>query len=181
MNIILYLLQIIQYLYQQNCFLIQFICKYIPLKQWAFDDSHSPEYQKFKTDELPKILCVYRRRDLHQSSRYQKFIWSIMDAASRSIIGYHISDNRGGGPCILAMRQAFLYLKELPKNFKFIADGYSAYPLATQQFDLESKGKFKFDISQVIGLTNDDEVSKKHRPYKQMILQLQKTEQLNCS
>ena len=57
MNIILYLLQTIQYLYQQNCFLIQFICKYIPLKQWAFDDSHSPEYQKFKTDELPKIIC----------------------------------------------------------------------------------------------------------------------------
>ena len=57
MNIILYLLQTIQYLYQQNCFLIQFICKYIPLRQWAFDDSHSPEYQKFKTDALPKIIC----------------------------------------------------------------------------------------------------------------------------
>ena len=57
MNIILYLLQTIQYLYQQNCFLIQFICKYIPLKQWAFDDSHSPEYQKFKTDVLPKVIC----------------------------------------------------------------------------------------------------------------------------
>ena len=60
MNIILYLLQIIQYLYQQNCFLIQFICKYIPLKQWAFDDFHSPEYQKFKTDELPKIIKKHR-------------------------------------------------------------------------------------------------------------------------
>ena len=44
MNIILYLLQIIQYLYQQNIWLINFICKYIPLKQWAFDDAHSPKY-----------------------------------------------------------------------------------------------------------------------------------------
>ena len=61
MNIILYLLQIIQYLYQQNCWLINFICKYIPLKQWAFDDSHSPKYQKLKTDELPKI--IYRKQD----------------------------------------------------------------------------------------------------------------------
>ena len=103
------------------------------------------------------------------------FIWFIMDAASRSIIGYRVSDNRGVGPCILAMRQAFLHLKELPKNFKFIADGYSAYPLAAQQFDLESKGKFKFNITQVIGLTNDDEVSKKHRPYKQMIERLNRT------
>lgn len=58
MNIILYLLQLIQQLYQQNCFLINFICKYIPLKQWAFDDSHSPKYQKFKIDQLPLILNV---------------------------------------------------------------------------------------------------------------------------
>ena len=58
MNIILYLLQLIQQLYQQNCFLINFICKYIPLKQWAFDDSHSPKYQKFKIDQLPLIQNV---------------------------------------------------------------------------------------------------------------------------
>ncbi len=56
MDIILYLLQVIQDLYQQNCWLILFICKYIPLKQWAFDDSHSPKYQKFRIDELPKII-----------------------------------------------------------------------------------------------------------------------------
>ena len=55
MDIILYLLSIIQYLYQQNCWLINLICRYIPLKQWAFDDSHSPKYQKFKVDELPLI------------------------------------------------------------------------------------------------------------------------------
>lgn len=33
-----------------------FIAKYIPLKQWAFEDSHSPEYQKFKVDKLPKLF-----------------------------------------------------------------------------------------------------------------------------
>lgn len=400
MNIILYLLQIIQYLYQQNCFLIKFICKYIPLRQWAFDDSHSPEYQKFKTDSLPKIIChkqdwdwndllayyqlryhktlkpvarrkecdipedclcpccnapmpylyrnngkkgqilckvcqtafspeenrfhkqytlkcphcshalvhkkdrkhfivhkcvnpkcsyylhnlskvkpgkqkseyklhyiyreftvdffrmdlnslpknasslKFRKHDSHvmslcltmhvnlqlsfrktalalkdlygieishqQVANYCKtaalvvkpfvdnynypkssvftadetyikvrgikgFIWFIMDAASRSIIGYQVSDNRGVGPCILAMRQAFQHMKELPVKFKFIADGYSAYPLAAQQFLHEFGSKFQFDITQVIGLTNDDEVSKKYRPYKQMIERLNRT------
>jgi transposase-like protein len=103
------------------------------------------------------------------------YIWFIMDAASRSIIGYQVSDNRGVGPCILAMRMAFRNLKELPKNFKFIADGYSAYPLAAQQFFHEFGDKFKFDITQVIGLTNDDEVSKQFRPYKQMIERLNRT------
>lgn len=58
MNIIQYLLSIIQYLYQQNCWLINFICRYIPLKQWAFDDSHSPKYQKFTVDELPESKSI---------------------------------------------------------------------------------------------------------------------------
>ena len=52
MDIILHLLYTIQVLYQQNCWLLQFICRYLPLKQWAFDDSHSPRYQKYKVDEL---------------------------------------------------------------------------------------------------------------------------------
>ena len=61
MDIILYLLQLIQQLYQQNCWLINFICRYIPLKQWAYEDSHSPKYQKFKIDKLPRI--VYHHQD----------------------------------------------------------------------------------------------------------------------
>ena len=407
MDIILYLLHTIQYLYQQNCFLISFICKYIPLRQWAFDDSHSPKYQKFKIDELPlilhdiepwsyldfmqylewrykdsfkpikpvrrrsecdisddckcprcnapkpylyknngskgQILCkvcqnrfspeenrctklklrcphcthtlvpkkdrkhfvvhkcvnpkcpyylhnlkkvdkndlkenhgknkyklhyIYRefqidffKMDLNSlpknasSLKFSKFdsnvmslcltlhinlglslrktsqalkdlynisishqqianycktaaicikpfvdnydynpgkvltadetyikirgikgyIWFIMDAASRSILGYQVSDNRSVGPCILAMRMALMHFKELPERFKFIADGYSAYPLAAQQFFREYGEKFKFSITQVIGLTNDDEVSKEFRPFKQMIERLNRT------
>lgn len=54
-NIMLYLLKIIQEQYQQICWLILFICRYIPLKQWAHDELHSPKYQKFLTDELPVI------------------------------------------------------------------------------------------------------------------------------
>lgn len=403
MNIILYLLGIIQYLYQMNSWLLSFICRYIPLKQWAFDDSHSPKYQKFKVDKLPVIktfikqdwqflleyylwkykkplkpvqrrngktipedticpLCgaphqfiydnnggngqyqckvcgqtfcsgesvttpfrlacphcghslvpkkdrkffrihkcinkkcpyylhnlskvdakdlnkdygkckyklhyIYREftvdffamdlnslpknasslkfskhnayvmslcltlrinlglslrktsqalNDLYgisishqQIANYCKtaavcikpfvdhynyktgdtftadetyikvrgikaYIWFIMDAASRSIIGYRVSDNRSVGPCILAMRMAFRHLRELPKNFKFIADGYSAYPLAAMEFAQKFKESFKFSITQVIGLTNDDAVSKEFRPYKQMIERLNRT------
>ena len=104
------------------------------------------------------------------------YIWFIMDAAKRSIIGYRISDNRGVGPCILSMRMAFKHFKEkLPGHFKFIADGYSAYPLAAQQFFREFGENFKFNVTQVIGLTNDDEVSAKYRPYKQMIERLNRT------
>lgn len=56
MDIILYLLNYINYQRKIIGQLLNFICRYIPLKQWAFDDSHSPKYHKFKIDELPKIL-----------------------------------------------------------------------------------------------------------------------------
>ena len=56
MDIILYLLNYINYQRKIIGQLLNFICRYIPLKQWAFDDSHSPKYQKFKVDKLPKII-----------------------------------------------------------------------------------------------------------------------------
>lgn len=46
-----------------------FICKYVPLKQWAYDDSHSPKYQKFKIDELPKII-FYEKWDYREYIPY---------------------------------------------------------------------------------------------------------------
>ncbi|MFR1904959.1 MAG: hypothetical protein ACLS28_03865 [Clostridium neonatale] len=59
------------------------------------------------------------------------------------------------------------------KKLKFIADGYSAYPLAKQQFELESD--IKFDLTQVIDLTNDDPVSEDHRWIKQVVECLNRT------
>lgn len=103
------------------------------------------------------------------------YLWLIIDAATRSILGYQVSDNRSVGPCILAMRMAFRHFKELPEKFRFIADGYTAYPLAAQQFFLEFGEVFRFNITQVIGLTNDDAVSKEFRPFKQMIERLNRT------
>ena len=75
MSIILYLLQIINDLYQQNAWLIQYMCKYLPLKQWAYDDSHSPKYQKFKTDELPKI--VYTKQDWNWKDLNKYYTWRL--------------------------------------------------------------------------------------------------------
>lgn len=72
------------------------------------------------------------------------------------------------------MRMTFDKFKEFPsKTLKFIADGYSAYPLAAQQFKL--KKNWDIFITQVIGLTNDDEVSKEFRPFKQIVERLSRT------
>lgn len=101
------------------------------------------------------------------------YIWLIMDAVSRSIIGYQVSDTRSVGPCILTMRMALDKFKKLPENLTFVADGYSAYPLAAQQF-LRAIN-YSFTITQVIGLTNDDPVSKEFRPFKQRIERVNRT------
>jgi transposase-like protein len=103
------------------------------------------------------------------------YIWFIMDAVSKSILGYQVSDNRGVGPCILAMRMAFKGIRKLSENFRFIADGYSAYPLAAQQFSLRKENPLNFEITPVIGLTNDDVVSKTFRPFKQVVERLNRT------
>lgn len=102
------------------------------------------------------------------------YVWIVMDACKKSILGYQVSDTRAVGPCILAMRMAFDKFQIFPgKMLKFIADGYSAYPLAKQQFELEENKIF--DLTQVIGLTNDDAVSKEYRWVKQVVERLNRT------
>ena len=78
------------------------------------------------------------------------YVWIVMVACKKSILGYQVSDTRSVGPCILAMRMAFDKFKNFPnKTLKFIADGYSAYPLAKQQFELEEEKIF--DLTHVTG------------------------------
>ena len=71
------------------------------------------------------------------------------------VIKYDIRDTV---PCILTMRMAFEKFKCFHgKVLNFIADGYSAYPLAKQQFELaENK---EFNLTKVIGFTNENPVS----------------------
>ena len=44
-----------------------------PLKQCVFDDSHSPKYQKFKIDKLPKII-YYEKWDYKDYIPYLSLI-----------------------------------------------------------------------------------------------------------
>jgi len=104
------------------------------------------------------------------------YVWLIMDSLKRSILGYRCSESRSVGPCILTMRQALRHFRDrLPEDFRFVADGYSAYPLAAMQFEREYGDDFSFEITQVIGLTNDDPVSTEFRSLKQKIERLNRT------
>ena len=103
----------------------------------------------------------------------KRYVWFIMDAIKKSILGYRSSDSRDTIPCILAMRMAFDKFKEFPgKALKFVADGFTAYQLARQQFALNN---MDFDVTQVTGLTNDDDISTEYRWLKQIIERLNRT------
>lgn len=102
------------------------------------------------------------------------YLWFVMDAVKKSILGYQTSFNRSVGPCILTMRMAFDKFKVFPQDaLQFIADGYPAYPLAKQQFELNEDKKFK--LIQVIGLSNKDEISTEWRFAKQIVERLNRT------
>ena len=105
--------------------------------------------------------------------KVRHYVWFIMDAIKKSILGYQVSDKRDLTPCMLAMRMAFDKFKQFPgKALKFIADGYPIYLLAGHEF---AKKGMEFDVTQVIGLTNDDPVSTEYRWLKQIIERLNRT------
>jgi len=101
------------------------------------------------------------------------YVWFIIDVCKKSIISYQVSSTRDVGPCILAIRKALSKFKSIPTDLKFIADGYIAYPLAAQQFKIREN--IDLEITQVIGLTNDDVVSTEYRWIKQIIERLNRT------
>ena len=71
-TIIVILLFYIQYLQNNIAGLVLFIAKYIPLRQIAYDDTHSPEYQKFKTDKLP-VIIKFEKQDYEFLLEY--YLW----------------------------------------------------------------------------------------------------------
>lgn len=51
----------------------------------------------------------------------KRYVWIIMDACKKSILGYQVSDSRSIGPCVLAMRMAFEKFEEFPvKHFDLL-------------------------------------------------------------
>jgi len=101
------------------------------------------------------------------------YVWFVMDAIKKSIIGFAVSSDRSLSPCMLAMRRAFSKFKQFPGSaLKFISDGYPIYQLAQLQFAMND---MSFPLTQVTGLQNDDPVSTEYRWVKQVIERLNRT------
>lgn len=102
------------------------------------------------------------------------YICYFFDAEKKIILSQRMSDKRDTTLAIKAIHDVLSHytLEGIPEDLNLIVDGNPIYKLA--QHFLAQHG-FHFEITQVIGLTNQDEVSKQYRPLKQIIERLNRT------
>lgn len=97
------------------------------------------------------------------------------DAVKKLILAYPVSPHRDTEVAVRAIDdvlQKFGEKDKLPDNLNFVVDGNPIYILAQHYF---AQHDIHFDITRVIGLTNEDPVSKEYRPLKQIIERLNRT------
>ena len=100
------------------------------------------------------------------------YVFFFFDAAKKIITSYRVRKNRDYQSAVLAINDVLVKLKQIPENLNLITDGNPIYLLAQQFF---AQYGIKFDVTQVIGLSNDDPVSAEYRPLKQIIERLNRT------
>ena len=101
------------------------------------------------------------------------YICYFFDTEKKIILSQQVSKHRDTE---LAIRAIYDVIKhhhhQLPEDFTLVVDGNPIYKLAQHYFH---QHEHYFDVTQVIGLTNEDEVSAEFRPLKQAIERLNRT------
>ena len=105
------------------------------------------------------------------------YIYFFFDAKNKIILSHRYSPNRDTQTAIKAIYDVIRhYGKDIPENLNLVVDGNPIYLLAQQYFQRHG---IDFDVTQVIGLTNEDPVSKEYRPLKQIVERLNRTFKAN--
>lgn len=104
------------------------------------------------------------------------YVFFMCDSVSKIITSFNIFMKRDTFSAIQTFYSVIRKFKAIPEGFNIVVDGNPIYKAAQQYFQLNG---INFDIHQVIGLKNQDETSKKHRPAKQIIERLNRTFQFS--
>lgn len=100
------------------------------------------------------------------------YVFFMCDSIKKIITSYTIFLKRDTFSAIQTFYSVIRKFTVIPKDLKIIVDGNPIYIAAQQYFKLQN---INFDVFQVIGLQNKDEVSKKYRAPKQIIERLNRT------
>ena len=102
------------------------------------------------------------------------FFWS--DPEKKIITSYTIYPVRDTKCACQSIADSLSHYKEIPEDLHLITDGNPIYNAAQLFFHVND---INFQLTQVIGVKNKDEVSSKYRPYKQIEERLNRTYKQN--
>lgn len=129
--------------------------------------------QNFTVDykyELGNVLC----KDETYISVFgkSKYVFFFSDPVKKIITSWKIYSNRDTKSAVESILMYLHKYPKIPENLLLVTDANPIYNAA--QIFLEING-IKFDLQQVVGVSNKDEISKKYRPYKQIEERLNRT------
>jgi putative transposase len=84
------------------------------------------------------------------------YLFFFFDTVKKIILSYPVSANRDTATAIRALDDVLVKLKKIPEDLSFVVDGNPIYLLAQHFF---AQHDIHFDITQVIGLKNENPVS----------------------
>lgn len=94
------------------------------------------------------------------------YIFFYFDAIKKIVTSYRVFDKRDSLSSIKAAYSTLSKYDTIPESLKVISDGNPIYNVACQYW---SQHNLPFTLYQVIGLTNQDDISKEYRSQKQII------------
>lgn len=101
-----------------------------------------------------------------------KYVFFFSDPVKKIITSWKIYSNRDTKSAVESILMSMHKYPKIPENLLLVTDANPIYNAA--QIFLEMNG-IKFDLQQVVGVSNKDEISKKYRPYKQIEERLNRT------
>ena len=100
------------------------------------------------------------------------YIFFYFDAIKKIVTSYRVFDKRDSLSSIKAAYSTLIKYDTLPESLKVISDGNPIYNVAVQYW---CQNGLPFQLYQVIGLTNQDDISKEYRSEKQIIERFNRT------
>lgn len=100
------------------------------------------------------------------------YVFFICDSVKKIITAHNIFMKRDTFSAIQTFYAVLRKFRVIPEDLNIVVDGNPIYLAAQQYFSIK---RIFFKVTQVIGLTNDDPVSAKYRPSKQIIERLNRT------
>ena len=102
----------------------------------------------------------------------QAYIFFYFDALNKIVTSYRVFEKRDSLSSIKACYSTLCKYDELPENLKVISDGNPIYNVALEYW---TEHNLPFNLFQVIGLTNQDDISREYRSEKQIIERFNRT------